>query len=58
GFVGAGEWGAGGGQWHAGAGLGLRYDTSLGPIRLDLAGPVRGTTGDGLQFYIGIGQAF
>ena len=58
GFVGAGEWGAVGGQWHAGAGLGLRYDTSLGPIRLDLAGPVRGTTGDGLQFYIGIGQAF
>lgn len=58
GFVGAGEWGAGGGQWHAGAGLGLRYDTTLGPIRLDLAGPVSGTTGDGLQFYIGIGQAF
>jgi translocation and assembly module TamA len=43
---------------HAGAGLGLRYDTGLGPIRLDIAGPVSGTTGDGVQFYIGLGQAF
>lgn len=44
---------------HSGAGLGVRYDLGgLGPIRLDLAVPVDGTTGDGLQFYIGIGQAF
>ncbi|WP_417253882.1 autotransporter assembly complex protein TamA [Celeribacter sp.] len=45
-------------EWHAGAGLGLRYNTGFGPIRLDLAGPVSGDTGDGLQIYIGIGQAF
>lgn len=45
-------------EWHAGAGLGLRYNTSFGPIRFDLAGPVSGDTGDGMQIYIGIGQAF
>lgn len=43
---------------HAGAGLGLRYDTGLGPIRLDIAAPVSGSTGDGVQIYIGLGQAF
>lgn len=43
---------------HAGAGLGLRYNTGFGPIRLDLATPVSGSTGDGMQVYIGIGQAF
>lgn len=43
---------------HAGAGLGIRYNTSIGPIRFDVANPVSGDTGDGLQFYIGIGQAF
>jgi len=43
---------------HAGAGLGLRYDTGLGPIRLDVAAPVHGSTGDGVQIYIGLGQSF
>ena len=46
------------GDWHAGAGLGLRYDTGFGPIRLDVAAPVRGTTGKGVQLYVGLGQAF
>ena len=48
------------GEWHAGAGLGLRYATGFGPIRVDIATPVKGSidTGDGVQFYIGIGQAF
>lgn len=46
------------GGWHAGAGLGVRYATAVGPIRLDLAMPVGGNTGDGLQVYVGLGQAF
>ena len=44
--------------WQAGAGLGLRYETGFGPIRFDVAAPVGGDTGDGMQFYIGLGQAF
>lgn len=44
---------------HSGAGLGVRYDIAgIGALRFDLAYPVDGTTGDGLQFYLGIGQAF
>ncbi|MCX7287029.1 MAG: autotransporter assembly complex protein TamA [Rhodobacterales bacterium] len=43
---------------HAGAGLGVRYKTPIGPIRLDVAAPVGGDTGGGVQFYIGLGQAF
>lgn len=46
------------GGWHSGAGLGVRYDTAVGPIRLDLAAPVGGKTGDGVQIYVGLGQAF
>lgn len=45
-------------DWQAGAGVGLRYATGVGPIRLDLALPVHGTTGEGLQIYVGLGQAF
>lgn len=63
GFVDAGHVGALGffddlGDWHAGAGLGLRYATGFGPIRLDVAAPVGGSTGQGVQVYVGIGQAF
>ncbi|MEY4698291.1 MAG: hypothetical protein RIT14_2719 [Pseudomonadota bacterium] len=63
GFVDAGRIDVGGffgdaGDWHAGAGLGLRYDTGFGPIRVDVATPVGGTTGDGWQVYVGLGQAF
>ncbi|MFN3825741.1 MAG: autotransporter assembly complex protein TamA [Pseudorhodobacter sp.] len=61
GFVDAGYVGIQGtgiGNSHAGAGLGLRYDTGFGPIRLDIAGPISGNTGKGAQIYIGIGQAF
>lgn len=46
------------GDWHAGAGIGIRYDTGFGPIRLDLAAPVGGTTGKGGQIYVGLGQSF
>ncbi len=58
GFIGSDSIPGGNGEWHSGAGLGLRYETGLGPIRLDVAAPVGGTTGDGVQLYIGIGQAF
>ncbi|EBA15959.1 outer membrane protein, OMP85 family [Roseobacter sp. SK209-2-6] len=46
-------------QSHAGAGIGLRYDVAgIGPLRVDFAYPVKGDKTDGLQFYIGVGQAF
>lgn len=42
-----------------GAGAGLRYDTSLGPIRFDVAVPLNRSKGDSsFAFYVGIGQAF
>jgi translocation and assembly module TamA len=41
------------------AGLGVRYDTLVGPIRLDLATPIDPRPGDDtVQVYISIGQAF
>ena len=46
----------GGGQ--GGIGLGLRYNTGIGPIRLDVGAPLGGDTGNGVQLYVGIGQAF
>lgn len=58
GFVGADAFLSDQGDWQSGAGLGLRYNTGIGPVRFDLALPVSGDTGEGLQFYIGIGQAF
>jgi len=45
-------------EMHSGAGIGVRYQTGFGPIRLDLATPVGGNTGNGVQIYIGLGQAF
>jgi len=43
-----------------GAGIGLRYFTSFGPIRLDIAVPLdkRDGVDDDFQVYFGIGQAF
>ncbi len=47
------------GEYHAGAGIGVRYATPIGPIRLDIATPASGDeAGESLEFYIGIGQAF
>lgn len=58
GFIGADATG-GDGDWHAGAGFGVRYDTPFGPIRVDLATPVRGDgVGEDVYIYIGIGHAF
>ncbi|MCA0271796.1 MAG: autotransporter assembly complex protein TamA [Proteobacteria bacterium] len=58
GYITSGDFFGGATESHAGAGMGLRYDTGFGPIRFDLALPVSGPTGDGLQIYFGIGQAF
>jgi len=39
--------------------LGLRYYTAFGPLRLDLATPLRKRSGDSpVQVYISLGQAF
>lgn len=47
------------GDWRIGVGAGVRYYTSIGPIRLDFAVPVnREPHGDAFEVYIGIGQAF
>ncbi|MDP2354777.1 MAG: BamA/TamA family outer membrane protein [Beijerinckiaceae bacterium] len=41
------------------AGLGLRYYTAIGPIRLDVAAPLDRKRGEApIAFYIGFGQAF
>jgi translocation and assembly module TamA len=46
-------------NWRVGAGIGARYYTSIGPIRLDVAIPLnREAHGDAFELYIGIGQAF
>jgi len=63
GFVDAGQVTANGSpftsNWRIGAGVGARYYTSIGPIRLDVAVPLnRQPNGDAFELYIGIGQAF
>lgn len=45
-----------GSDWHAGAGLGVRYATGVGPVRLDVALPLG--DGKGAQVYVGLGQSF
>ncbi len=48
-----------GGGVRAGAGVGARYYTAIGPIRLDFAVPVNKQAGDDtFEIYVGIGQAF
>jgi len=59
GAISADALGQGSSDWHAGAGLGFRYATPFGPIRVDLATPVTGPdAGREAYLYIGIGQAF
>ena len=42
-----------------GAGIGLRYYTAIGPVRIDLATPLTPREDDDpLQVYISIGQSF
>jgi translocation and assembly module TamA len=60
-FVDAGEVSTNGfgGGLRIGAGVGARYYTPIGPIRVDVAVPVnKERGGDTLELYIGIGQAF
>ncbi|MCB5408878.1 autotransporter assembly complex protein TamA [Pseudogemmobacter faecipullorum] len=58
-FIDAGFVGADGeSESHAGAGIGVRYETGFGPIRFDVAAPISGPNDDGVQIYIGLGQAF
>ena len=46
-------------EFKLGAGVGLRYLTSFGPIRVDVAVPLDpGPRDASFQFYAGIGQAF
>ena len=47
------------GEWGAGVGLGVRYNSFIGPIRLDVATPATGDDAfEEVQVYVGIGQAF
>ena len=62
-FVDAGQASAQGvpftGTLHVGAGTGLRYYTSIGAVRADIAFPLNPTRGgDAFEVYIGLGQAF
>jgi translocation and assembly module TamA len=58
GFIGEDATGSGRSDWHGGAGLGARYFTAVGPIRVDLATPLDDDAGSQFEIYIGIGQAF
>ncbi len=50
---------ASGGVYRVGMGTGVRYYTSIGPIRFDVALPVhRRPNDDRFEVYIGLGQAF
>ncbi len=47
------------GGLRVGAGLGLRYQTSFGPIRIDLGTPLNPVKGDSrIGVYVSLGQAF
>lgn len=47
------------GNMKYGAGLGIRYDTAIGPLRADIGIPLNKERGDSaFGLYIGIGQAF
>ena len=59
GYIGEEEFPDGSGEWQSGAGIGLRYATPIGPIRVDVAVPTSGPDdGNSFQVYVGIGQSF
>lgn len=58
-IVGSGSTPGSGGSPLVGVGVGARYDTGLGPIRVDVAVPLNKRPQDGdFALYAGIGQAF
>ena len=62
-FVDAGQASAGSapftGKLRVGVGIGARYYTGIGPIRIDIATPLSRTPGSGaFALYIGLGEAF
>ncbi|MBU6419551.1 MAG: BamA/TamA family outer membrane protein [Proteobacteria bacterium] len=62
-FIDAGQVSAGSapfrGKVRVGVGLGLRYYTSIGPIRADIAVPLKRIPGGGgFALYLGLGEAF
>ncbi|HUW79793.1 MAG TPA: BamA/TamA family outer membrane protein, partial [Acidocella sp.] len=59
GTVSASPYFADAGSPRVGAGLGLRYYTGFGPLRLDIGVPVNPLHGDApVQVYVSVGQAF
>lgn len=42
-------------NWKVGAGVGIRWESPVGPIKLDFAAPVGDKTARGLQLYLGLG---
>lgn len=59
GYVSTDSFLAGAGDWHAGIGIGARYKTPIGAIRVDVATPIRRAgSGGNVALYIGIGQSF
>ena len=62
-FADAGQVGSGSapltGKLRVGAGVGARYYTPIGPIRLDVAVPLnKPPGGDSFELYVGLGEAF
>ena len=46
-------------EFRVGAGIGIRYKTTFGPIRVDVATPVNPTPFDSpVVVYVSLGQAF
>lgn len=47
------------GNFRAGAGIGARYYTAIGPVRIDIAVPlIHQVRSDPVELYLGLGQAF
>lgn len=60
GYIGPDSYYTDAGNWQSGLGVGLRYATVIGPLRLDLATPYTGTAKEfsRVEVYLGVGQAF